>query len=288
MRFFGLHIARTGGTSLADMAVQRMGKSRCLLVSSFSDSQRDYEQLPQERAFDTLPDFVFGHYVHESLLGLMLNSGPVLTFCILRDPRQRFESAVRHLLALGVSRENAIAKLAENPNPLCQEILRCIPMARVLRPNATLHEQAVFALSAFARVEQMTAMPALARELADHWGMPDAPEVPHLNAQPTIDPDGVLEKFDFDSFLEEDILLWACFFEGRRPHQAPGLVRAIRDLYADPVVAVEVFRMHLDRYMIEELNVLQSKETAAATLRKRIVNIERVIRVLESERASRA
>jgi len=279
-RYFGLHITRTGGTSLSDLAVRILGRPKCLLLSSFTQMQDDHEQTPQERGLDPLPLFSFGHYVHESLWGLLLHRGPVYSFAVFREPRKRIQSTIRHLLSLGMSPDGVRESLAPYPNPTCIEILRCVPVARLLYRDEPPHRQALAALSAFTRVETIDELPALIGDLMAQWETPGF-EIGQLNAVEARDEEARVKGFESDEFIGEDLLLWDLLQQPGWRINGSKVTSAILDLYSDSGAAAELFRMHLDRYMSRELAMLGTLAEYVTGLKVRRAELSRLIARLE-------
>ena len=152
VRLFGLHIARTGGTSITDMASNLFGRESCLFLSSFSQTELMHELSPQERLSLSLPVFSFGHYVHESLWVALRNKGDITSFTLYREPLKRLQSIIRHYQISGVKEEVVHEQITACPNPWCEEILRCFPIVRLCFPDKPLHYQCRAALSLFDHV----------------------------------------------------------------------------------------------------------------------------------------
>lgn len=279
MRFFGLHLTRTAGTSLADAAKRHLGAAECLMLSSFSELAFQNETMPQERDPEKLPLFAFGHYVHESLWSLMMRSGPVFSFTVVREPRERLHSVVRHMQRLGLHPDNIRQQLSEFPNPMCFEILRCLPLARVLYGDRPLHHQALQALSVFDRVCQISEMPVLLSELSARWGG-QAIAMSQLNTA-EADPGIVLGDFDSDNFNSEDDALWDAIQRGERGSGRDRVMAAVQDTYSDSGFARAIFDLHLDRFLVSEINALGTRKEFLSGLRRRQLSLDRLISVVE-------
>ena len=282
-RMFGLHITRTAGTSLSELATKVLGRHDCLLLSAFDKLQRDHEQLPQERPFDRLPLFSFGHYVHESLWGLLLQSSAVFSFTVLRSPLDRLQSTVAHMLRIGISPENVRERLLEHPNPTCLEILRCIPIARLVYRNEPLHIQALAALSAFTVVESIDRLPVLIDELLRRWEAPRH-QLGHLNSAAGHKDSSPLDVHELVDLIAEDSLLWERL---QRPDwRLPGadIESAIRDTYSDQQKSLAMFRMHLDDYMRNELDFMGTMNEQIDLMRRRRDELSRLIARFEQLR----
>jgi hypothetical protein len=276
-RYFGLHVTRTAGTSLADMALRVLGKSQCLIVSSFAQMQRDNEQIPQERSFDPLPLFAFGHFVHESLWALQLRISPVFAFTVLREPRSRLDSTIRHYLAIGRQRDNIRTELLRYPNPTCVEILRCVPCAQLLFRDEPMHVQALAVLSAFDQVETMDTLPRLTDELLRRWNAASNNDVPRLNAARQSEDQALFDEAEIDQFVHEDQLLWNRLQQPDWRRNGDKVLGAMRDIYADRHWALDLFRMHLDKFLRDELSVLDIRESYLGQLAERRAQIDRLL-----------
>jgi hypothetical protein len=279
-RIFGLHIARTAGTSLADLALGQLGRSNCLLVSSFRQLETNHEQSPQERDFSSLPLFSFGHYVHESLLGLLLNTGPVFAFTMYRDPHERLRSATRHMRSLGVSEEDTQREMSRHPNPTCMEILRCVPLAGQLYSDRPLHGQALAVLSALDLVEPIEQLDFVTARLNEIW-RGGANRARHLNASKAYDDALDMSESDVEAFIAEDVELSNRLRSEEWRDDPEELVAEIKLRYADREEALSVFKGHLDRYMAHELRVVKGVESHVAKLRRRALELERMANALE-------
>lgn len=276
-RYFGLHITRTAGTSLADMALRLLGRSRCLIVSSFMQIQIDNEQTPQERSFDPLPLFAFGHYVHESLWALQLHNSSVFAFTVLRDPRSRLDSTIRHYLSLGRQRDDIRAELLSHPNLTCVEILRAVPCAQLLFRDESIHLQALAALSAFDRVETLETLPRLTNELLSRWGAAPDNEIPRLNSARQSGDQSLFNEAEIDELVHEDQLLWNCLQQPNWRRHGDKVIAAMRDSYADRQWALDLFRLHLDKFLRNELHVLGIRRTFLRQLAERREQIDRLL-----------
>ena len=130
MLVIGLHITKCAGTTLANHVQSRMPPKAWYMCSAFRDMQMNSMVEFAERAnFDAIR-FVFGHFVHESLLSVF-SGRDIFLFTGMRSPVDR---AVSEYFQICKVREAANSPMpdadeffAMRKNTMCVEILRAFP-----------------------------------------------------------------------------------------------------------------------------------------------------------------
>lgn len=284
-KVFGLHVSRTGGTTIAQVAREALGASQCFIVSSFRQTSDDHEVLPQERlANANVPMFVFGHYVHESMWVLMKKASPVISFTVYRDPISRLESEVAHMLNLGVSEEAVIAQCRKFPNPWCREILRAFPTISLHFKDRPIHERCMAALALFDMVVPIEEIGHLISRLLEQWEKPPHGGLIKLNQIDIASAKAVASRLDPVGQLGEDQALYSALLDGKAAaHHIPveELVQLLLASYPNRNVALNAFFDHLDKYFLDEVALLSNSKEMAGYLLARKEALERVVKKLQ-------
>ena len=260
-RVFGLHVTRTGGTSISSEVVEKLGRSQCFLASSFQQILIDNQITPQEQiAISPWPIFSYGHYVHESLWALLKNNSELYSFTLYRDPKDRIYSEYSHLKSLGVADDKIFENLSQNPNPWCQEILRCFPSVHEFMPQGSLLEKSLAALSLFHDVKPLSEINNVISKILNLYDFESNGKKSKLNASnlDMKDLDPRLEEFQ-KLYLSVDIDLYN-FLNKRNEVYLPNmnLEAFFLEKYSEESYAREVFQNHLNHYLISEAQILNN------------------------------
>jgi len=271
-RVFGLHVTRTGGTSISSEVIERLGRSQCFLASSFQQILTDNQITPQEQmAVSPWPIFSYGHYVHESLWALLKKNSELYSFTLYRDPKDRIYSEYSHLKSLGVSDDKIFENLSQNPNPWCQEILRCFPSVKEFMPQGSLLEKSIAALSLFDDVKPLSEINNVISKILSLYDFKNNEKSSKLNSSNlnTKDFDMRLEDFQKDS-LSVDIDLYS-YLNKRNEVYLPNmnLEAFFLDKYSDESYARDIFQNHLNHYFISEAKILNNNFSISDNIKKR-------------------
>jgi hypothetical protein len=130
MLFIGLHITKCAGTTLANHVQSRMPPKAWYMCSAFRDMQMNSMLEFAERSNHDAIRFIFGHFVHESLLSVFPKRD-IFLFTGVRSPVDR---AVSEYFQICKIRETARLTpidadefFAMRKNTMCVEILRAFP-----------------------------------------------------------------------------------------------------------------------------------------------------------------
>jgi hypothetical protein len=284
-RVFGLHITRTAGTSISAEMVEKLGRSKCFLLSSFSQIQNDCQITPQEQmAISPLPTFSYGHYVHESLWAILKKNSELYSFTLYREPKDRIYSEYSHLKSLGVSDDKIFENLSQNPNPWCQEILRCFPSVNEFMPNASLSEKSLAILSLFDDVKPMSMINQVLSNIFSLYEFVLKNPLRQINSNKPSDNQITeqLKSFIYKN-LDEDILLYNNL-EKKQSHLEKNkeLEAFILEKYLQIEEAKITFEKHLDHYFISEAKVLNLTNATMESLHLRINVIQKLINKLST------
>lgn len=148
----GLHITKCAGTSLAAMVRQRLTADRYFLCSSFGGALRRGEPSFWEIPEPARLRFVFGHYVHESLIHYFGRKN-VFLFTGLRDPIRRAVSDYSQMCheerLAGRPLPTAEQYLSTHSDTICVELVRAFPTLAQACGGVPLFERAAAVLSLF-------------------------------------------------------------------------------------------------------------------------------------------
>ncbi len=128
----GLHVTKCAGTSLITTLRRRLSDDEYYFCSSYHENWLAGRPLfAQIRAPERLR-MVFGHYVHQDLLGVFAGRD-VFLFTGLRDPVARAISDYRQMNAVraqaGAAPIEGIEYIAGHGDAMCAEVLRAFPLA---------------------------------------------------------------------------------------------------------------------------------------------------------------
>lgn len=280
LKFVGLHIGRTAGTSFYKFVENAIGMENCLPISAFGWGLRQGRVTPTEyiEALDA-PLVTYGHYVHESWIEYVGTTGTVKTFSFYRDPLSRRRSLHHHLSTLDDASANSNLRLnLEEMNIWCAEVLRCFPTATEVFQGEPLWRQAFIALSAMDYLLPMTSASHFAQDLVNVLGNPTGEfEFPVLNgadetrafsAEPGID--------------DQDMLLYEAISADRRASAAEiaELRDATRRRYAQVEHCKKSFVDHLNLFLRAEFESMATIDQNVQLLLARRRAIDETLRFL--------
>lgn len=126
----GLHITKCAGTSLMTTLRHTLSEEEYYFFSSYHESWLASRPLFGDIVSRDRLRIVFGHYCHESLLGVFADR-PVFLFTGLREPLACAVSGYRQVNAVRAQAGRPPVSAAEfldgHADPICSEILRCFP-----------------------------------------------------------------------------------------------------------------------------------------------------------------
>ena len=130
----GLHIPKCAGTSLAQVIKTQFQPRQYYLCSAPFWHLRDASiELMERLDFRTQVEFIFGHYVHQSLLGLFPLETTLL-FTGLREPIARAQSEYFQYAKIALHRDAPIPSAEDhvrtNSNAMCKHLLNAFPAFR--------------------------------------------------------------------------------------------------------------------------------------------------------------
>ena len=126
----GLHITKCAGTTLAEHVFKKLHPTRWYFCSSPYNMAVDARQDFAERVYIQKINFVFGHYVHESLNSIFAGRD-IFWFTGVREPIKRAISEYYQICKVrafsGKPPLSAEEFLAVRSNTMCREFLRAFP-----------------------------------------------------------------------------------------------------------------------------------------------------------------
>ena len=130
MPVIGLHITKCGGTTIASQVKKQLAPAEFYLCSSYLENLYSETGEFWERIDTKQLRFIFGHYIHESLLGMQWLSS-INLFTVLRSPKERKLSEYKQLAKIKLKAEQSppdpIEFIQERGESLIIEICRGFP-----------------------------------------------------------------------------------------------------------------------------------------------------------------
>jgi hypothetical protein len=130
MRVVGLHLTKCAGSSIVSSIKRNLNANEFYLCSSIIENIKIGQEEFSER-FDLFDlQFMFGHYIHESLHSIF-RERDVTWLTVMRDPVKRVKSEWDQIYnirkANGLEPLSVDEFIANYQNTFCQELLRAFP-----------------------------------------------------------------------------------------------------------------------------------------------------------------
>ncbi|MBY0565184.1 MAG: hypothetical protein K2P58_13495 [Hyphomonadaceae bacterium] len=176
----GLHITKCAGTTLANAVTDALSPHKHYICSAPVDAAiLSWQELPCRLDWKQV-DFVFGHYVHESLFSVFRDRDMVW-FTGVRDPVEKAVSEYHQMckvaIAAGRTPLTAEAFLSMRTNVMCAEFLRAFPTIDA-QAKGSLAEKALEAARLFDLIYSLAGFEQSARRLLELIGLSGEKMIP--------------------------------------------------------------------------------------------------------------
>lgn len=299
----GLHITKCAGTSLADHVRTHMPPFRTFFCSSaWINARNSMVELPER----LLPDqvmFVFGHFVHESLLGIFKDHR-MFWFTGVREPIDRaiseYYQTCKVRARTGQPLLTAEQYLAERKDSLCREFIRALPTIAAATPGKPA-KKAIACAKFFDLIYSTDNFATTAARLFKRLGIPEAGMAPRNLRPPdskdsefllteeekirAVAPEHFAEDLRLYEWLKPKLDLWEPFATSRTDRTPKARAQFRSEIISNKDCMAE-FSEHLAKFYVQTFatigrtaelkSLLKSKSDWISAMMRATEELERV------------